>query len=297
MSLVSLVRTKKEDYKDALLSSLRLINYKFPQGARRIVIKPNMCYYYDYSTGYTTDPKFVGALIEVIREQIPTEPDISIVETDASAMKCRYAFKMLGYEDLAIKYDVNLVNLSEAEYKIKTVNVGRHSMSFRVPKLIENADLRINATKVKYANPSIKFTCGLKNIYGCNPYFKKYVYHPILSEAMVGIYKAMKFDLTLLDGDVVLGAKTRRIGLVMASEDVVAFDTVAAKIAGINPRSVRYLKLAEREKLGRMKFVAKGVPWKHFRQAFPRQGVEKKINSVLYDLITKLSLGSKLGLS
>ncbi|MFX0095732.1 MAG: DUF362 domain-containing protein [Candidatus Hodarchaeota archaeon] len=297
MSLVSLIKIQKRNYKAALLDSLKLIKYNFPQDAKRIVIKPNMCYYYDYSTGYTTDPKFVGAAIEILREQISSNPEISIVESDASAMKCRYAFKMLGYEDLAKKYDVDLVNLSKEEWELETVNVGRHSFSIRVPKLIKNADLKINVTKVKYANPSIKFTCGLKNIFGCNPYFKKYVYHPRLGEVIVGMNKLMKFDLCILDADMVLGGQTRELGLVMTSEDVVAFDSVAARIAGINPNSVGYLKLAEREGLGRMKFDTKGVPWELFRAGFPRRSAKKKVNGLLYDVITRLNLGSKLGLN
>lgn len=296
MSLVSLVKIQRDQLKVAFLDSLKLIDYKFKRDAKRIVIKPNMCYYFDFSTGYTTDPKFVGALIEVLREQISTNLEISIVESDASAMKCKYAFKMLGYEDLARKYDVGLVNLSEEECETETVHVGRHSFSIRVPKLIKNADLRINVTKIKYANPSVKFTCGLKNVFGCNPYPKKFVYHPILGEAIVGTNKTMKFDLCVLDGNMVFGAQTRELGLVMTSEDPVAFDSVAARIAGINPKSVRYLKLAEREGLGRMKFIPKGVPWELFRAGFPRRGAGRKINALLFDVISRLHLGSKLGL-
>lgn len=297
MSLVSLVKIQRDQLKAAILDSLKLIDYQFQRDAKRIVIKPNMCYYYDFSTGYTTDPKFVGALIEVLREQISTNPEISIVESDASAMKCKYAFKMLGYEDLARKYDVGLVNLSEEECETETAHVGRHSFNIRVPKLIKNANLRINVTKIKYAHPGIKFTCGLKNVFGCNPYPKKFVYHPMLGEAIVGINKTMKFDLCILDGNIVFGAQTRELGLVMTSEDVVAFDSVAARIAGIDPKSVGYLKLAEREGLGRMKFIPKGVSWELFRAGFPRKGARQKINALLYDVISRLHLGSKLGLN
>ena len=41
--------------------------------------------------------------------------DIAIVESDASAMRCKYAFSMLGYEKLAKEKNVRLVNLSEDE--------------------------------------------------------------------------------------------------------------------------------------------------------------------------------------
>lgn len=296
MSLVSLVKIQREGYKVALLDSLKLIDYKFRPEAKRIVIKPNMCYYYDFSTGFTTDPKFVGALIEVLREQIPTDPKISIVESDASAMKCKYAFKMLGYEDLARKYNVDLVNLSREECETETVHVGRHSFDIRVPKLIKNADLRVNVTKVKYTMRGIKLTCGLKNVFGCNPYPKKSVYHPILGEAIVGANKAMGFDLCILDGNIVFGAQTRELGLVMTSEDPVAFDSVAARIAGISPKSVGYLKWAQREGLGQMKFIPKGVPWERFRTGFPRKGAGRKMSALAFDVITWLHLGSRLGL-
>ena len=143
MSMVSLVKIKRGLLKKAILDSLELINYDFPFNARNIVIKPNMCYYWDYSTGYTTDPKFVASLIDVLREQISPKVQIYIVESDASAMKCKYAFKMLGYENLARAYNVSLVNLSrEKSVKVAT-RVGDLSFSFMVPEIISKADLKI----------------------------------------------------------------------------------------------------------------------------------------------------------
>ncbi|MEM3765640.1 MAG: DUF362 domain-containing protein [Candidatus Bathyarchaeia archaeon] len=297
MSLVGLVKIQKGAFKNAILESLMLINYKIPAGAKRIVIKPNMCYYYDFSTGFTTDPKFVGALIELLREKVSTNPEISIVESDASAMRCKYAFKMLGYEELARKYGVNLVNLSEEEYEIENIFVGHHIFNIPVPKIIKNADLRVNVTKVKYTMPKIKLTCGLKNIFGCIPYPKKFVYHPILNEVIVSANKAMKFDLCILDGNMVYGAKVLNLGLVMASEDPVAFDSVAAKIAGIDPKSVKYLRLASKEGLGKMEFTVKGLPWKSFRRNFPRQTALHKMKKLVFDFLLLMHLESKLELN
>ena len=103
----------KEGIKEAIRACFHMSGFVFKKAIQKIVIKPNMCYYWDYSTGYTTDPKFVAALINVIREQTSPNVDISIVESDASAMKCRYAFPLLGYEKLAKELNVNLINLSE----------------------------------------------------------------------------------------------------------------------------------------------------------------------------------------
>ena len=112
MSLVSFVKIREntiESLKQSILESIDLIDYSFKKEAKNIVIKPNMCYYWDYTTGQTTDPKFVAALINVIRDQISPDVNISIVESDASAMKCRYSFKILGYEKMAQHHNVTLI--------------------------------------------------------------------------------------------------------------------------------------------------------------------------------------------
>lgn len=101
--------------KKGIENSLDLIDFQFDKGVQKIVIKPNMCYYWDCSTGQTTDPKFVAATIEILREKVSPEIYISIVESDASAMKCIYVFKFLGYQKIAKEYDVKLVNLSKVE--------------------------------------------------------------------------------------------------------------------------------------------------------------------------------------
>jgi uncharacterized protein (DUF362 family) len=298
MSLVSFVKIKKEDeIRKALQDSLDFIQYKLPTNIKNVVIKPNMCYYWDYSTGQTTDPKFVAALIDVIRDRISSDVNISIVESDASAMKCKYAFKMLGYEKLAQHCNVKLINLSEDKSDTIEVKAGGQLFSLKLPRIIQKADLKINVSKIKYTTEKIKITCALKNIFGCNPYPKKFRYHPKLEEAIVAINKAMKFDLCIIDGIIVSGIQPRRLGLVMASKDPVAIDTAAAKIAGINPKTIRYLQLAEKEGLGNTNFIQKGISLNHFRAEYPRKGIQKKLMGKTYGLIVTMGLGKRLGLA
>lgn len=299
MSLVSLVNIRKNEissFKQAIRESLQLIKYSFKKETEHVLIKPNMCYYWDYSTGHTTDPKFVGALIELIREEISYSTDISIVESDASAMKCKYAFRMLGYEKLSQKYGVRLVNLSEEKGDPAQVMVQRQPFRLTVPRIIRDADLKINIPKIKYSNEKIKLTCALKNIFGCNPYPKKFRYHSRLDEAIVAINKAMKFNLCLVDGNVVSGIQPWRLGLVMASEDPVATDVAAAKIAGLNPKTIRHIQLAHREGLGNLAFIQKGEALSYFRERYPKKSVRSKLMSKAYNLVVLMQLGKRLGL-
>ena len=298
MSLVSFVKVEKEaEIKKGILDALDLIQYKLPTNIKSVVIKPNMCYYWDYTTGQTTDPKFVAALIDLIREKISPDTDISIVESDASAMKCKYAFKMLGYEKLSLNRDVKLVNLSEDKCDDVEVTVGNQSFRLTVPWTIRDANLKINIPKIKYTFEKIKLTCALKNIFGCNPYPKKFKYHSKIEEAIVALNKVMKFDLCIIDGNVVSGAKPRKIGLVMASKDPVAIDAAAAKIARINPKTIKYLQLAAKEGIGHTNFIQKGIPLDYFKARYPRKGIQKKLMGKAYGLIVTMGLSKRLGLT
>jgi uncharacterized protein (DUF362 family) len=299
MSLVSFVKVTnnaEDSIRQAILESLNAINYSFEKEVKNVVIKPNLCYYWDYSTGQTTDPRFMAELIDLIREEISPNADISVVESDASAMKCKYAFKILGYEKLAEDYKVNLTNLSTDPYRYVQVKAGTQSFRMMVPQTIEKADLKINVPKIKYAMKGIELTCALKNIFGCNPYPRKFRYHPYLGEAIVASNKAMKFDLCIVDGNIVSGIQPRRLGLVMASRDFVAIDAAAAKIAGLNPKKIKYIKLANKEGLGNISFIPKGAPISHFRSAYPRKDVKKKLMGNAYSLVTRLRMGRRLGL-
>jgi len=299
MSLISFVKIQRdtaESMKQSILESLDLIEYSLWNETKDVVIKPNLCYYWDYSTGQTTDPKFVAALIDLIREKVSPNTDISIVESDASAMKCKHVFRMLGYEKLAKDYNVKLVNLSEDSCEIIQVTAGKQSFNLPVAKTILQADFKINVPKIKYTMDPIKLTCALKNIFGCIPFPRKFRYHPRLGETIVAANKAMRFDLCVIDGNIVSGVQPRRLGFVMASRDPVAIDTAAAKIAGLNPNRIKYLQLAQQEGLGTTHYVEKGLPLHYFEKSYPRKNLEKKLMGSAYKGILRLKLGQKMGL-
>jgi uncharacterized protein (DUF362 family) len=291
------VRIRGADFQRAINESLSLINYKFDSGLAKVVIKPNMCYYWDKCTGETTDPVFVGTLIEIIRKYVSNSVDISIVESDASAMKCKHAFRLLGYEELAEDYGVKLVNLSEDEREKVKVAVGKKYYDLLLPNTIAEADLKINIPKIKYmARSGIKISCALKNLYGCNPYSRKFRYHSFLPEVIVAINKAMPFDLCIVDGNVVSGISPRKLKLVMASRDPVAIDAAAATVAGENPRSIKYFGLAHREGLGNTSYIPVGESIKYFRDRYPRRTLRRKFMGMAYSALVRTKLNRKIGL-
>jgi len=266
--------------KKAIQDSLDLIDFRFGEKTEKVAIKPNMCYYWDYSTGMTTDPKFVAAVVGIIRERLSQDVQISIVESDASAMKCRYAFKILGYEKMVKEKNVSLVNLTLDRKENVEVKVDNRSYGFEIPDTIRNSDLLLNIPKIKYMT-GVKISCALKNIFGCNPYPKKFRYHPDLDRVIVALNKVMKSDLCIVDGIVVSGQYPTKLGLIMASKDPVAIDSMAAEIAGINPKHVRHVMLAQMEGIGKMACKNVGENLEYFTERFPRKNAKQEARETI----------------
>jgi uncharacterized protein (DUF362 family) len=273
-SLVGLVRKKDsaEGIKDSIVEALNLVGFKFNGSVKSVVIKPNLCYYWDAATGYTTDPQVVGGIIDVVRERCGDGVDIKVAEADASAMRTKYAFPVLGYEKLAEEKSVELFNLSSDVLVDRVVRVGERDISFKVPEVLLKSDLFVNVPKLKIMRVT-RITCAMKNVFGCIGFPRKFAYHPFLDEAIVGINKILHPNITIVDGLVALGRFPIRLGLVMAGVDPFSVDCIASRIVGYKPTDVKFLKIAAKENLGRFgEVMVKGENISDFAKVFPRAG-------------------------
>ena len=210
-------------------------------------------------------------------------------------MKCRHVFRMLGYDRLCEEMGVDLVNLSEDVCSMVETNVDGNKIRLMVPKTIQEADLRVNIPKIKYMTSGCKITCAMKNIFGCNPYPLKFKYHPALAEVIGAVNKVMPFNLCLVDGFMASGVEPRKLGLVMAGVDCVAVDAEASRIAGVNPKTIQYLRLAKKEGMGEMNAERVGLPLSLFAARYPRRSPFMRLRGKVYGLIMQVGLGKKLG--
>jgi uncharacterized protein (DUF362 family) len=272
--------------KEAIKQSLELIHFNFNRNAEKIVIKPNMCYYYHPSTGEVTDPRFVAALIAVFRENFDKTSEIFVVESDASAMKCKHAFPTLEYDKMAEENGVRLVDLTEEKSRIIDVKIGRSQFTLHIPELFYGADLVVNVPKLKYMK-GVKITCALKNFYGCNAYPRKLIYHKVLDEAIVAINKQIKTDLVVVDGLVVQGKYAKKLNLVMSSENPVAVDAAASKLMGIAPRSIKQIALASKEGIGNSDFSPVG-DFSYFKEAFPKKRLKDNLREIAASVFLRI---------
>lgn len=288
LSLVSFVRVQNgelESIKSAITQSLEWVKFDFSGKARKIVIKPNLCYYYHPSTGEVTDPRFVSALVDVFREKMRAS-EIAVVESDASAMRCKNAFSMLGYDKMAAEKNVRLVNLSEEKFKVVNKRIRGQNFSFNIPELFSEADLVVNVPKPKYMDV-VKISCALKNLYGCNAYQNKFIYHKVLDEAIVAINESIKTHLVVLDGLAVVGKYTKRLNLVMSSQDPVAADSAVSKMMGISPQSVGAIVLAAKKGIGVSRFTPIGE-FSCFKSQFPSKTLKDGLRATAANIYLQI---------
>jgi len=271
--VVSLVRTNssEQEIKNSISEALALINFKPNDQVKSVAIKPNLCYYWGAATGYTTDPRVVAGIIDYVREIYGMDIDIKVVEADATAMRTKHAFLMLGYEKLAEKKNVELFNLSNDSLDEKKVQVNGREIAFKVPQSLLKADLFINVPKLKIMRET-QVTCAFKNIFGCIASPRKVVYHPFLDEAIVGINKILHPNLTIVDGLIALGRFPVKLGLIMASTDPFSIDWIASQIMRYNPSRIGFLRVAMKEKLGYPNgIMTRGESINTFKDIFPKK--------------------------
>ena len=269
-----------------LSHALATINHNF-DNINTIIIKPNLCYYWDYSTGETTDPRLVAAIIDFLRAHFGNV-QIIIAEADASAMRVKYAFKMLGYEQIAQKKNIKLVNLSKGIIREKDVRVNGRKMVLKINEVLCDPHVLINVPKLKY-HRFVGVTCGLKNIFGCISTPRKIIYHKQISDVIVGINKIVRSDMTIVDGLIVKGKYPQKMGVLIVSNDVLKADYIVAQMLGYNPAQIHHIDLAKKEnivKIHNIELLEDGITLKEVKRKFPKEN--RFIQNLSWDLQIKL---------
>ena len=284
MPEVSIVKckeiSKSEIIEKALLKAISLIGGFSSKILRNdsVLIKPNILSDRDFTSGATTNPYVIEALINILREY--GIKNIIIGEGSIVGKDTGKAFKKCGIDRLADNKKVKLVDLKKDDFIPLSVSNGKILKMIKLPKSIVDADFIINIPAMK-THDSFPATLGLKNMKGIIREQDKKRFHLWgLAQCIVDLNKVAMPHLTIIDGTVgmegagPLSGDPVDLGVLIASFDTVAADMTAARVMGIEPDSIKYLKLAIEQNLGttkELKIEIKGEKIekvkKKFRQA------------------------------
>jgi len=263
-SKVSILETNTNNIQSGVKTGLALIGKLNLQRHSAVVIKPNLCCIKPPETGATTDVKVVEGIVNYLRNEFDIS-DISIVESDGTQVLADIAFRLLGYEKLSKKLNLNLVNLSKAPFFVKKFPQNAFLKEVKFPEVFEKADFFISVPKIK-THIDCMFTCALKNQFGCNPDPRKVKYHKRLDDAIVDLNVAFKPNLVMVDGIVAMeGYRGPTDGLPVKMDklifgtDPVAVDHLVARMIGFDPNDVSHIVEAERRRLGKTDYITVSI--------------------------------------
>jgi len=222
----------------------------------KVLIKPNVLRSSEAKEAIVTHPAVLRAVVDKVETLAPA----SIVVGDNPGV-----FSYGANEESFVK--TGLMEASGGYYQ----NIGTDSLKVgfnpdfapvvSVSRVVMESDVIISLPKFKTHGLTV-ITGAIKNSYGILPGAQKAVLHkaagsPVrFHEMLVDVFRLRVPDLFLVDavvgmeGNGPASPELRDIGLVLASDNAVALDTVIATMMGCDPARLRFLQKARELGLG-----------------------------------------------
>ena len=118
----------------------------------------------------------------------------------------------------------------------------------------------------------------------------KYSYHNNIVNVIVAANKIAPSDIVVVDGLIVRGSVPKKLGVIMAGDNVLSTDIAAARAMSFNPKKVPYLSLAGKEKIGETQDInlieEDGVTLAEVKKNFPHYS--HRMHAISWSLQLKL---------
>lgn len=211
---------------------------------KRIGIKPNLVSAVPASEGATTHPEVVEGLICFLQEH--GFEDLTVMEGSWVGGCTAEAFKMCGYEELAERYGVKLVDAQKED----SVTMDCAGMKLQICKCAYDVDFMINVPVMK-GHCQTRITCALKNMKGLLPNSEKRRFHTMgLHRPIAHLSRGILQDFILVDsicGDLNFedGGNPTIMNRMFAAADPVLCDAYVCSLLQYQTEEVPYIGMAE----------------------------------------------------
>lgn len=224
---------------------------RFVRPGDKVFLKPNLTWRIP-TLGVTTTPAFIAGVAERLRS---LTPHIMIGEANGGyhSFSAEEAFQTHGLYELARRLNIGVVNLSQVPCEFVGASVAGREVALELPSLLlHEVDVFITLPVPK-VHAMTRVSLGFKNQWGCQPGTMRLRNHPEFEWKVLAINRVLRPRLALYDGTYFLDKTGPMIGqpvrmnLLVAADDVGAGDLTCCEIMGVQPRSVRHLRLAWRD--------------------------------------------------
>ncbi len=227
----------------------------FVKKGDKVVVKPNIGWDVSPERAGNTNPKLVARIIQHCFDAGAKE--VSVVDHPCDQWQRCYSNS--GIQKAASDAGAKVVpGASASYYHDVSVSKGRDLKTTQEHEVILAADVFINVPILKNHSGS-RLTMGMKNLMG-NVWDREYWHRTDLHQCIADFATYRKPTLNVLDAYYVMrdngprGISTGDLVEMksqLISTDIVALDVAGAKLFGINPNEVRYVKIATEMKIGR----------------------------------------------
>jgi uncharacterized protein (DUF362 family)/Pyruvate/2-oxoacid:ferredoxin oxidoreductase delta subunit len=223
---------------------------------KKVMIKPNVLRGSEAKESIVTNPAVLRAVVEKVESLGPS----SIVVGDNPGLFSYGAneatFTQTGLMEAAKGYYRNIGDDSR-----RLPFNGKFMSTVSVSAAILDADIVISLPKFKTHGLTV-LTGAIKNSYGILPGAQKAMLHKAAGnpegfhEVIVDVFRLRVPDLFIVDaivgmeGNGPASPDLRNIGLLLASDNAVAVDSVIATMMGVDPARLRFLQKAKEAGLG-----------------------------------------------
>lgn len=239
---------------DQLLDKVSLDKLIKPK--EKILIKPNLCAPLAPSSGGITKPILITHLAETI-QKIGAVPIIA--EGAIGYGITQKAFKVSGLESLCLKKGIKLIPLDDDQFVVRQIP-GKKIKTVKLSAIVDKVDKIINFAVLK-THLYTQATLSLKNLLGLAWRSEKsFIHREGIDQGLADLNLAITPVLNLIDatigmeGEGPTRGQPKKVGLLLASFDRVALDSVGCQLMGITPLP-NHIKLAEENGIGHIQAI------------------------------------------
>jgi uncharacterized protein (DUF362 family) len=247
MNKVSVVSVDDDVY-SAVRKSVKLVGDLSPRPGHDVVVKPNICNSKNPGGMVITDFRIISSVIELVRER---GNDVVVVESDNINGSADERARKSGLLGLLDELDAPFLNLSNDDYEEFRVA----ETTLKIPRTVLDADYFINLPKMKTCAHTL-VTLSIKNLYGLFQRANKSQLHRKLDEILPFLAEKIRCDLVVMDGINCMEGNGPVVGnkicmnLVLASNNIVAMDSVCSMLMGYDPSEIPHIALSAQRGLG-----------------------------------------------
>lgn len=229
---------------------------KFVKKGQTVLIKPNIGWDVPPELAANTNPKLVGIIVKHCLDAGAKK----VYVFDHTCDNWEKAYKNSGIE-YAVKQagGIMVPGNSKSNYQKVNIKNGKILKSADVHELLITSDVFINVPVLK-SHGSAKLTIAMKNLMGV-VWDRRFWHLTDLHQCIADFAAYRKPDLTVIDAYNVMtehgprgtdGSDLVKMQSQIISTDFVAADAAAAKLFGVEPANIKYIKIAAEKKLGTM---------------------------------------------